>query len=339
MNVRPSEPGDCRRLVELFAQAFHLPPEAPLLRADLMRWKYWDPRDDWKEPRSYVVEDDGRLLAHIGVWPTIIRMQGDERRGAHFIDWAAAPPGTGAGSRLLRELFERFDFTYIAGGSKQSLAMTPSFGMHTASQNWKAARPIRPWRMAGEPLYYNWRLPARLARNLVWSAVPRCDAAPGWSFEPANPDELRMPPQPVTEIPREPGFFRYLARCPSCRCFTYQLLHEGVPKGVLLLMKVRHHARLSLWLEEPTPEARRNAYVLAQRAARTHPDVLELVVMGSTPMAAQAAVAAGFRIRTRSAVRFLDPDNLWRDRVSSTEFQLCDLDAIFFDEGGPLALC
>ena len=58
-----------------------------------------------------------------------------------------------------------------------------------------------------------------------------------------------------------------------------------------------------------------------------------------SPIAADAAVKAGFRVRRSEPVYLLDRTDVWGTRAPNIHFQLSDLDAIFLDEGGVLALC
>src|SRR5882724_571783 len=143
MNIRPSEPADLERLVALLAPAFTVSSRAPFLSAPLMRWKYWDAREDWTAPRSYVVEHEGRLLAHTGIWPCVVPVEGLARRGVHMLDWAADPMGLGAGTRLLQHMTGLFDFVYAIGGEQKARAIFPLLGFREVAQSWKAARPIR----------------------------------------------------------------------------------------------------------------------------------------------------------------------------------------------------
>ena len=130
MHIRPSEPEDLEPLVALLSQAFTVSSRAPFLSAPLMRWKYWDAREDWTAPRSYVVEHEGRLLAHTGIWPCVVPVGGGlARRGVHLFDWAADPAGLGAGSRLLQHMTGLFDFVYGSGGEKKARAIFPLLGL------------------------------------------------------------------------------------------------------------------------------------------------------------------------------------------------------------------
>ncbi len=90
---RASTPDDSARLTALFAEAFDCPPDSSLFNPALMAWKYWDHREDWTEPRSYVLERDGRIIAHAGLWPAKF---GDGQR------WLRGYPASTAGLRLCR---------------------------------------------------------------------------------------------------------------------------------------------------------------------------------------------------------------------------------------------
>lgn len=337
MNIRPSEPADFERLVELYQRGFKNHPGESFLRLDIMQWKYWDARADWSEPRSYVAERDGRLLGHVAAWPSTLHFEGREQRGMQIYDWVADPSSTGAGRKLLRHMNTRFDFVYAIGGQKRAVAMLPHLGFSLIGTSWKAALPLKPLKMLQHRCYYGPRLAGRVLRNLAWSR-PRVPD-PAWSFEAADPGALPAAPLQITGFARHPEFFRYLARCPGRDCFTYRVRCRGAPAGFFMLMQVRHHLRAAVWLDNPTPTSFQAIYALAAQAARTHRDSLELVVMGSSREAADAATGAGFRIRATAPINLLKPGEPWQGAPPNVEYQMTDMDGIFFDDGGPLALC
>jgi hypothetical protein len=254
-----------------------------------------------------------------------------------IFDWVADPSTTGAGRRLLRHMSSIFDFVYSVGGQKRAVAMLPLLGFHLIAESWKAALPIKPWKMVLHPAYYGMRLPGRLARNLAWS-VPRPHPR-DWSFEAIEPGELPAAPLHMTGFARGANFFRYLARCPGRKCFTYRVINRGSTTGFFVLMQVRHHGRAAVWLDDPTPDACQAVYSLAAQAARTHSEILELVIMGSSQTMADAAARAGFKVRMTAPVYLLKARAPWQGSAPSIEFQLTDIDGIFFDDGEALALC
>jgi hypothetical protein len=336
---RPSTRSDVAGLVELMARVYEAPPDTPFLRPEILEWKYWIARDDWAEPRSYVGELDGKLVAHIGVWPCTIDVNGASRRGVHFFDWAADPTAVGGGIAVMQHAMRGFDFSYAIGGTPIAKTIMRRIGFLPVATAWKAARPLRAVRMVGTQPSGGWRLPARLGRNILWSAVPRAAAPRGWEFEPADPVRIAGASSGMLEIPRSSAFLQYLARCPMCRCRTFRVTEHGRDRGCFVLAMVRHQARLAVWIDDPGPEAHRIVYALAQDAARTIPDVFEIAVMGSSQATADAAVAAGFRLRKTDDVRIIDRTKVWPSGPPQLQFQNCDNDGIFLDDGEASFMC
>ena len=89
-SLRPTSPGDLPALREFLARSFHMAPGSPFLDPAVMAWKYWDRRDDWSAPRSYVLEQNGAIVAHAGIWPMSFVSGPDLVRGVQMIDWASA---------------------------------------------------------------------------------------------------------------------------------------------------------------------------------------------------------------------------------------------------------
>src|SRR5260370_9861415 len=114
---RASTPGDSARLTALFTEAFDSPPDSSLFDPRLMAWKYWDPREDWTEPRSFVLEKDGRIIAHAGLWPAMFGDGESALRGVQMIDWAAAQDSPGAGFALVQKFARMCAFMYSIGRS------------------------------------------------------------------------------------------------------------------------------------------------------------------------------------------------------------------------------
>src|ERR1700691_5918774 len=97
---RPTTIADEERLIEFLTRAFATDRKANFLNPAMLRWKYWDPRGDFAEPRSFVMERDGQIVAHVGLWPVTVRTGARVEHGIHAMDWAAAPQAPGAGVTL-----------------------------------------------------------------------------------------------------------------------------------------------------------------------------------------------------------------------------------------------
>ena len=86
---RHTTAADEEALTQFLTRVFAADPEEDFVNPSLLRWKYWSPREDCLEPRSFVMERDGRILAHVGLWPVRVRTATGSERGVHAMDWAA----------------------------------------------------------------------------------------------------------------------------------------------------------------------------------------------------------------------------------------------------------
>jgi hypothetical protein len=325
---RTSTPGDSARLTALFAEAFDCPPGSSLFNPALMAWKYWDAREDWTEPRSYVLEKDGRIIAHAGLWPAKF----GDMRGVQMIDWAAAKDSPGAGLTLVQKFARMFDFIYSIGGSEATRQVLPAFGFVELTSAWTAARPLRPFRQILSHQHVNWKLGPRLLRNLSWSKSPPRRASSGWKVVPLKPGDISIPANSWFS-PRNAAFFDYFLRCPVVKYRLYGIANESGPQGHFALGTLRGQARLSaLALRNAGPESLCNAYTLAQQTALSLADAYEIAVSGSVGISADAAVKAGLRMIHTTPVYFLSQNGKFAF-PESFQFQLSDDDAAFLDTG------
>ncbi len=334
---RPTTPLDERELIEFLAKAFFVPLESPFLRSELIRWKYWDLREDYSEPRSYVVESDGQMVAHAGIWPVLFRMGTQMIRGAHMIDWASDRSAAGVGTIVAKRIMQLFDFVYTVGGSADARRVLPALGFRSIKPVWSAARPLRPGRQMLRHQQRGWKTPARFIRNMVWSLLPRRVESQGWSLGPANLVDTSDEPAalgPDGCLGRSPAFFRYLQRCPSARVEVLQLNKDGQDEGRVAISYLSNQARIAgIWLHRSSAEALLAAYRLAEGASRSADMALEVTANGSTEKRAKAAATAGLRIRGyRPAYVF---SRQLAVGESTFDFQAADNDGAFFSDARP----
>jgi Acetyltransferase (GNAT) domain len=324
---RPTTIADEARLIQFLARAFSVGTQAAFLDPALLRWKYWTPREDYPEARSYVLERNGEITAHAGVWPISIRTEGVCARGAHMIDWASDASAPGSGAALVQRLIRHFDFMYSIGGSSMTQNVLPAFGFKEVTQAWLGVRPLRPLRQMLFHQTRNWKLPVRLARNAWWSVAPMGRGRDGWSAADFN--------APVY-CQRSPGFFRYIEQCPTIHVHLYRLLGHGNEDGWFALSVVQKQARVvGVWLKDASSDNWRSAYLAVQQAARTIADALEISAAGSAGVSEMAAQHAGFRIVRREPVYLLQRTGA---PLMLFEFQLADNDEFFLSTGGPAFL-
>ena len=162
---RPTSGEDEERLNAFLTRMFSA--NAGLVSSPMLRWKYWTPREDWPEARSFCMERDGSIIAHVGLWPVTVRTGTGTTtdRGVHAMDWAADPHARGAGWSSIKNLTKTFDFVYGIGGEEITRAILPKLGFRTVAEALTWARPIRPWRQLLKHQSRDWRLPPRAASS------------------------------------------------------------------------------------------------------------------------------------------------------------------------------
>lgn len=317
---------DKERLIEFLTRVFATDPKADLVSPSMLRWKYWDPREDCPEPRSFVMERDGRIVAHVGLWPVTVRTGARSERGVHAMDWAADPQVPGAGVSLFMRLTKSYDFVYGIGGSEMTRSILPKLGFRTVAEALTWARPIRPWPQVLKHQSKDLRLPLRLARNIWWSRIPPRLVPRGWAaIEPGAGSAGGLA---VLASERDETFFRYLQQCPVARCRTFHIANEGRIVGFFALSVVGEQARVAgVWLENPAPDMWRIALHLAQDATLKHTNTSELIARCTTEASAIAAGQAGMRLRERTPVFLFRKDG--GAEPLPLQCHLCDSDAIF----------
>jgi hypothetical protein len=322
---RPTNGDDEERLSEFLTRMFSA--NAGLVSSSMLRWKYWTPREDWPEPRSFWMERDGCVIAHVGLWPVTVQTGTKSERGVHAMDWAADPHARGAGWSSIKNLTRAFDFVYGIGGEEITQAILPKLGFRTVSEAVTLARPIRPWRQMFRHQRRDWRLPLRFARNLWWSRIPLRQVPSDWAAAAATAQGFAFP---LGE--RGESFFRYLQQCPVATCLTFNIVNQSRVVGFFALFVVREQARVAgVWLENPSPEIWCIAFHLAYEAALKHTNTSELVARCSTEASILGARQAGMRPLKRTPVVFFRRDG--SEVLPSLQFQICDSDDLFITGG------
>jgi hypothetical protein len=293
-----------------------------------MSWKYWDPRPDYPEPRSYVLESDGAFIGHVGLWP----LEYAGVRGVHMIDWAASRNSPGAGISMVQRVSRMFEFICAIGGSETTRKVLPAFGFKERARTWEAARPLRALSQVLTHQSRNWKLAARLVRNAWWSATPGLDIPDGWELREISPRDVGSIATSQF-FSRSPGFFTYLASCPAARFRVYDLKQRGETAGYVLLSLVRGQARVAgLWLPGASETSWCAAFALAQGVARKMGSSYELIAKGVEGASERAAVSAGLRMVAKAPVFVLDRKGVFAP-PPEFQFQLIDDDGAFLDIG------
>jgi hypothetical protein len=320
---RPTTVADEERLVEFLTGVFRVGHGSSMVSSAMLRWKYWDARLDFEHPRSWVVEKEGRIVAHAGLWPVTVQTGDVTEHGVHMIDWASDPNTAGAGVAIVSRLVKTYDFILGIGGSTATRSIFPKIGFDVVGEAVTWARPLRPLSQMLQHQTKDLRLPVRFARNAWWAMSPSVSVDPEWTaVEWTGTEGLGA------TCERNETFFEYLKQCPVGRCIVFKILARGTAAGHFAMCTIRGQARVAgVWLADPTPQAWQTAFELVRRTALRQSNASELIGRGA------GDAPAGMRVRAREPVFVLRKKK--RAYPLPLRFQLCDNDALFYGEDGP----
>jgi len=334
--IRPTTIDDLSIVRQFLRKAFSSSRDSYFLDPAVLAWKYWDRRGDWEGPRSYVLEQDGAIVAHAGIYP--LTFSAGQVRGAHVIDWASAASCPGAGFALVKQLGTMFDFLYGIGVSEKAGKILSACGFRECARQWRGARTVRPFRQLVKYQLRDWKGAPRLVRNLlVGSPAAADDRSNGfWIAEEISPDAVSEQFYPkdmdgASFSPRPAEFFEYLLRCPVMTMHLYRIRTKREAKGHFAIGVLRGQARVAgVWLQNPVSSDWQAAFSLAQQVAMQQKDACEVVVAGTEGASELGAARSGLRIMEHKSVYI-------RNRTGKLhlspnfQFQLSDDDALFLD--------
>ncbi len=264
---RPSTPGDLPAIIELLKAAFEAPDGAPFLDPELLHWKYFAPHPTWREPRGYVLDRDGELIAHGCVWPSTLP---GPLQALCLIDWVSSKAVPGMGIMLARKLGQLGPVMLSIGGSEMTQAIMPKIGFVKQGELLTYARVLRPWgQFLTRPGPRDRKAWLRLVRNAGWSLAGRAASD--------------LTPKIIAPDP-------FLAGCPGAEVLAYDLF---------LLTQVGGQSRIAQVRSPGNPAA---VYSAAIQVARGN----ELVALAHNDESAKALEANGFRLRGRRSVFVMD---------------------------------
>ena len=322
-------------------ETFQMPETASFVDQAIMAWKYAAPRADWIGPRSHVYRKDRQLAAHGCIWPVTFQTMGGDITSMRIIDWAGGRIMPGAGGMLMKKMTSFTSTVLAVGGSEETQKVVPAIGFRVVGECVKYAKVLRPWRQMRTNPAWNWKTPARLARNTIWSAGSGSHA--GWNWNPVSsfssyPSIEMVLPAAQEELiacKRTPAQLDYLLTCPHARMSAFVIEQEGRPRGYGLLARIGGQTRLAdLQLAGPASAADWvAAYSLAITAAKADPEACELVTYACLPHRARALAACGYRALRGEPVFLLDPRKfLIKDPANPTlglDLQMADGDEFF----------
>lgn len=290
--------------------SFHAEGNAPFLNRSLLRWKYYEPGTSWPGSRSYVLSDSGQVLAHAAIWPLQLQVDGRIRSGLGFSDWAASEEHRGIGLLLVKKLLALTPFTLVIGGAEITRQILPRMGFQPWANLPVYARVLRPFQqLRTRTSYLGWKEPARLCRNISWSAKPMARTG-DWIAERSQPDEQILS---VVAGQRgsvhSPEFLRFMSRCPAVPVYFLTLRKAGAPMGYAVVSVVGGQARIAdIRLASGSSVDWQQAISAATKTIGRDSKVCEVTVISSTSVLESALQANGYQLRERRPLVVYDSE-------------------------------
>ena len=336
-SVRPSTPADAPALSALFAAAGLRPSNDPRS----IHWKYWQQRDDWQGPRSWVLVSGGELVGHAAMVPGTLAWGAHRERTAHVIDWAARPGDIGAGVTLMKHVGRQVDSLLAIGGSADTLRILPHIGFRPMGVVTGYVRPLHPSRMLHGADIKSWKLWARFARNMAWKAAALASAGPAWESRPVTSDDefrrladvLPTPSARMGVLGRTVDLFHYMLSCPIVPMRLYCVASAERVRGYFLLASTPGQVRIAdCWVDSTRPTDWLAMMTAAVRQALREPKAIEAVAWASDPLLAQTLNACGFHARYQTPAQ-LRAGSATAVPDVPVRIQMLDNDASYLNEG------
>jgi GNAT superfamily N-acetyltransferase len=336
---RATTPADAGAIAAFLGRVFEARGGEPIIDPGMMQWKYWKERPGWQGSRSFVLERGGSIVAHGAAWPAKI-LSAEEIPCFFLIDWAASSDFPGAGVSIMKHMAKRVPVNFVYGGTEVARKMRFAMGYRPRNDVHTLALPLHPLRQIVTS-HWNWKTPARLARNLLWSR--RKPVPPSrWRAHQVDPLEISGSnvPWPVRNshrlmLERNPELFEYLSDCPVAPGAFFLAARDAEPVGYFCLTFPPGQARIAdAWISSSQIEDWIQLYALAVEQAYGRRGVNEVTAAAVSDMALAALEKCGFRIRGRDPVQLYDPQKHVPPDLP-LDVQLIDGDAAFRNSAGP----
>ncbi len=291
-------------------KSFHVAADAPFLDRSLLRWKYYEPGPSWPGSRSYVLSDGGQFLAHAAIWPLQLQVDGRIRSGLGFSDWGASEDHRGIGLLLVKKLVALTPFTLVIGGAEITRQILPRMGFQPWADLPVYARVLRPFQqLRTRPSYLGWKEPARLCRNISWSAK-RMIHSGSWIAERSEPDE-----EILSVVAGQRGsvhsadFLRFMSRCPTVPVYFLALRKARTHMGYAVISLVGGQARIAdVRLASGNSLDWQQAISAITRVIGRDPKMCEVTVVSSTALLESALRTNGYQLRERRPLVVYDSE-------------------------------
>ncbi len=310
-----SESGQVEQIAAFLQQSFHAASDAPFLNRALLKWKYYEAGPSWPGSRSYMLRDEQLILAHAAIWPIQLHIDGRERSGIGFSDWAASEEHRGIGLLLVKKLITLASFTLVTGGAEITRQILPRMGFQPWASLPVYAKVLRPFRQLWtRPSYAGWKEPARLGRNIAWSMKPSAPVGNWTAAQDIANEEALSTVQGQNGSVHNVEFLGFMTRCPTVPIGFYNLREGGVLKGYAMVSSLDGQARIAdLRIDSEVIGDWQRAVSAITKAIEQNTRICEVVAVSSTPLLESALQANGFQLRERRPLVVYDSERQLAD--------------------------
>jgi hypothetical protein len=236
--------------------------------------------------------------------------------------------------QIMRSCTQDAAAVFSIGGSAMTRKLVPVFGFRPQNAMVFLERPLQPLQPAWNDSPRDWKLPARLLRNLVRHLRPVGALSREWSSAPAGPDQIpeRLFPRPSGDgaaSMRTAALLNHVLACPaftSSRCCL--LYRSGEPTAYFVLAESQRTVRLLDYgpaeLSEETAGAMARAAL--RLASREFRNAHSIRVGATEPGVVTAFAGAGYRVSRPTPINVLKRAPELR-AVKSFRLTLLDWDA------------
>ena len=331
--LRAVERKDLRELGEFLVRVYKFEPSDFHFTPQLLEWKYLYPKTGWKGGRSYVLEREGKIVAHAGVGPVSFHLpSGQTVSSVTIMDWAADPAIPFVGIKLFRKLMAMAPTSFIIGGAAITRQIIPRMGFGLAGNAVTYSAWLRPWReFHGRPL--SQRSILRLLHGMM-RPIRRSNKLRGaWKFVPVSEFDDSLQPilmgrkRPWTFPQRTVADLNYLLKCPHLEMRGFLLKRGDRLGGYFVMGKSGWETRLlDLVVDSENGNDWKRACAAVTNAALIDRDVCRIRVLSSVPILSQALLWNGYWRQYEEPIMVHDPGNAL-SRAFPVGFQLFDGDS------------
>ena len=333
------EPSLIPQLSEFLAAGFPQQPVADFAAPDILKWKYFDPRETDDAPRSFVALVDGEIVAHAGLCSTTFRRAGQSAfavPAVSMIDWYSLPDHRPMGALLMLKVFRRAGTQYTLGCSVAAAEVILASGysiLSTVPHYQRVFRAGHFLRMASQNPH--WRNVAVQLRDFGRSLGNRAHTPPVTvelqhveAFGAEIDSHLENGKPDVVFTSRRASLLNHYLRYPRGTVTGWLVRQAGQPVGVALLncwekRGLRVGKIVDCFLAVDAPDKWHAAvFALTEELRRQGSDVA--TCFASTPWMNRALQDSGFAQSGSTPFYLRDPGN---QIPRTTPFHLTHLEA------------